>query len=65
MAKKIGNRTVSEIHEKLVGTKLVIDGWNCTIKDTTETDKGTVYFAVKAEALQAMYLEKDWIKYNA
>lgn len=65
MAKKLNGRTVAGIHEQLVGTKIVIDGWNCVIDDTTETDSGTVYYAVHCDAIHGMYLQNKWFKYNA
>jgi len=65
MAKKLNGRTVAGIHEQLIGTKMVIDGWNCTIDDTTETETGIVFYAVRVQAAQAIYLEQKWFKYNA
>ena len=55
-------KTVSSKHNELIGKKMVIDGWNVTVTDTTQTASGQIYYAVNANAIDAMYLEKDWRK---
>ena len=65
MKKTINHRTVAGNHEELIGKNVVIDGWNCRIIDTTETDSGKVYVAVAADAVPALYLENTWHLYKA
>ena len=55
-------KTVSSKHDELIGKQMVIDGWNVTIADTTETASGQIYYAVKAKCVDAMYLENQWRK---
>ena len=61
-AKTIAGKTVAGNHEELLGQVIVLDGWQATITDTTETSNGTVYVGVRAHAAQATYLEKFWRK---
>ena len=61
----INNRTVAGIHNELMDKRVVIDGWGAKIIDTTETDSGDVYFAVRVDSVEALYLEMRWIKYDS
>lgn len=64
MRKMINGRTVAGIHDELVGQKRIIDGWDTVIRDTIEGENGQVYFAVSVNAVQAMYLEEKWLRYE-
>lgn len=63
MAKIINGRTVSAKHEDLIGQKLMLDGWCVEICDTIESDDGTIYVAVRVNAIAALYLQQRWHRY--
>jgi hypothetical protein len=53
--------TVAPNHAELVGTPVIVDGWNATISDTTVTYDGEIFVSLSVKAMNALYLEYKWI----